>query len=323
MTLMATTNTVGIREQLFDLITNIAPTETPFLSMIQRGAAARNTKIEWQTDTLAAANGSNAAIEGADASYLTVTPTVRLATYTQIMTKAVQVTDTMQEVTAAGRSKQLAYALENKAKELKNDMEARLTGNFASRNAATTSTARLTAGFESWITTNDSRGTGGTQGGYNSSTQIVSAATDASTTNRRTFTEARLKAVIKSCWDAGGEPSLVMVGSWNKQQASSFEGNSTKYNIVDRNTASNQIVAAADLYVSDFGVMKIVPNRFSRARSALVIDPALWKIHYLRPFETRTLAKTGDSEKRQIVVEFALASANQAGNGIVADLRES
>lgn len=322
MTLQTTYSTVGVREDLANAIYNIAPTETPFLSMVSRGAKPGNTKIEWQTDTLAAANGSNARLQGADASYLTATPTVRVATYTQIMQKGVRVTDTLQEVRTAGREQELAYQLEKRMKELKRDMEARLTGNFASRGGSA-ATAALTAGFEAWITTNDNRGTGGTQGGYNSATQIVSTATDASTTNRRTFTEARLKTVLRACWDAGGEPTVVMVGSFNKQQASSFEGISTKYNYVDRNTKSNEIVGAADIYASDFGVIKIVPNRFSRARSALIIDPSMWSVHYLRPFQTRPLAKTGDAENREIVVEFALASRNEAGNGVIADLTQS
>lgn len=322
MTLQTTYSTVGVREDLANAIYNIAPTETPFLTMVSRGAKPGNTKIEWQTDTLAAANGSNARLQGADASYLTATPTVRVATYTQIMQKGVRVTDTLQEVRTAGREQELAYQLEKRMKELKRDMEARLTGNFASRGGSA-ATAALTAGFEAWITTNDNRGTGGTQGGYNSTTQIVSTATDASTTNRRTFTEARLKTVLRACWDAGGEPTVVMVGSFNKQQASSFAGISTKYNYVDRNTKSNEIVGAADIYASDFGVIKIVPNRFSRARSALIIDPSMWSVHYLRPFQTRPLAKTGDAENREIVVEFALASRNEAGNGVIADLTQS
>ena len=322
MTLQSTYSTVGIREDLSDAIYNIAPTETPFLTMVAKGAKPANTKIEWQIDTLAAANGTNARIQGADATYLTAAPTTRVASHCQISQKGVRVTDTLNAVRTAGREQELAYQLEKRMKELKRDMETRLTGNLASRPGGA-ATAGWTAGFEAWITTNDSRGTGGTQGGYSSSTQLVSTATDASSTNRRSFTEARLKTVLRTCWDAGGEPNVVMVGSFNKQQASSFEGIATKYNIVDKSTKSNEIVAAADIYASDFGVIKIVPNRFSRARSALVIDPSLWSMHYLRPFQTRPLAKAGDAENREIVVEFALASRNEAGNGIVADLTQA
>lgn len=291
------------------------------MSTIQRGAPAKNRFIEWQTDVLATASTTNQVIEGADASYSTATPTVRLRNFTQISQKSISVSGTAQAVTTAGREEELAYQIAKRSKEIKRDMEAMFTQNIASR-AGSALTARRMAGYEAWITTNDSRGTGGADGGYTAA-GTVTAATDASSTNQRTFTETRLKSVIQQCWSSGGSPSLVIVGPINKQKASAFAGITTKFTDFNNNTGSSQsltIVAAADLYLSDFGKLKIVPNRFSRERSALVVDTDYWSIHYLRPFAVNPINKTGDADRRQLIVEYTLCSRNQRASGVVADL---
>lgn len=318
-----TFQTVGIREDLSDMIYDISPTETPFMSNIGR-VKTTQTKFEWQIDSLAAANGANAVIEGDDATTDTASATTRLSNHTQIMDKVPRVSGTNIAVNAAGRKNELAYQVAKRSKELKRDMETRLTGNYGDT-AGAAAIASTTAGFEAWITTNDSRGSGagataGSQGGY--ANGKAGAATDASSTNTRTFTEALLKSVIKLCWDNGGNPNIVMVGSHNKQVASGFNGIATQYRDNPQKGQAT-IIGAADVYVSDFGTFSIVPNRYSRARSALVIDPELWKVAYLRPFKVQNLAKTGDSERKQLIAEFGLVSANEAGSGIVADLLTS
>ncbi|NBW18456.1 MAG: head protein [Caulobacteraceae bacterium] len=298
----------------------MTPLDFPFLTTIQRGAPAKNRFIEWQTDVLASASTTSQAIEGAAASYSTATPTVRLRNFTSIVQKSIEVSGTAQAVTTAGREEELAYQIAKRSKEIKRDMEGQLTQNIASR-AGSTLTARRAAGYEAWITTNTSRGTGGANGGYTAA-GTVTAATDASSTNQRTFTETRLKAVIQQCWSSGGNPNLVIVGPVNKQKASAFAGITTKYTDFGNagSSTSLTIVAAADMYLSDFGKLKIVPNRFSRERTAMVIDPEYWSIHYLRPFAVNPIAKVGDSERRQMLVEFTLCSRNQRASGVVADL---
>lgn len=313
---------IGQREDLNDFISNIAPTETPFQSMVQKGAAAKAITIEWQKDSLASANGNNAVIDGADATYRTATPTVRLKNKTQIMDKAIIVSDTSNSVNVAGRDKETAYQAMKRTKELKRDLETRLTGNYASV-TGTNATVRKMAGFEAWLTTNDTNAAGiSTSGGFVTATGLVSAAVDGTST-LRTITEARLKAPIKSTWDAGGEPDVMMVGSWNKQMGSGFSGIATKYNTADRNTKSNLIVGAADLYASDFGVYKFVPSRFSRGRSVLGIDASLWSTHYLQPFHTEELARTGHAEKKLLAFQASLACRNETGNWRYADTTTS
>jgi hypothetical protein len=314
---------VGIREDLSDFIYNIDPVETPFMSMVRKGSKPKNYKVEWQTDSLAAADGTNATIDGDDPAANTASPTVRQGTYTQLMDKVVRVSDRANQMTTAGRKRELAYQVAKRGKELKRDMETRLTGNYASV-VGSAATASETAGVEAWLETNVTRGSGGADGGWSSTNQLTAAATDASSSNLITFTEARLKTQIRNIWDAGGNPKYILTGGFNKQVASGFSGIATLY----RDTAGQMkspatILGAADIYISDFGEHKIVPDRFSRDRTALILDMSYWSIHYLMPFNVTPLSKTGHSERRLLRVDFALCSKNEAASGAVADLTTS
>ncbi len=313
----APTNTVqtyaqiGRREDLSDVIYELFPTETPFMTAIGKSTAS-NTYTEWQTDVLAAADHDNANVEGDDVTADTYAPTTRVGTYTQLMDKVVSVSSTADAVNTAGRRSEMARELKKRSMELKRDIEKRICGNYASV-AGNASTARKTAGALAWLTTNDSRGTSGADGGF--SAGIVAAATNG---NTRTYTETLLKGVLKSVWDAGGTPSMVITGSALKQTASGFSGLAA----ARRETGNKKvtIVAAADVYVSDFGEVMFVADRFASTRDALVVDPEYWDIAYLQPFKTEALGKTGHADRKMLSVEFALRCLNEAANGVVADL---
>lgn len=309
-------DSVGDREDLQDMIYDISPTETPFLSNAKR-MKAKNTYHEWQTDSLTAA-AANAVIEGDDASGDSRAATIRVGNYTQISDKVVVVSGTQESIDKAGRKSEMAYQMAKSSKELKRDMEYALTRNQAS-SAGGSSTARTLASVESWLSTNKTHlGASGTTPGFSSGT--VAAPTDG--TQAGSFTEALLKSVIQSCWTQGGDPGVVMVGPVNKQKASAFAGIATQYR---ENSGMKRatILGAADVYISDFGEHRIVANRFSRERTALILDMDYWGVAYLRPFKDTELAKTGDSEKRQLLVEYTLVAKNEAASGKVADLAES
>lgn len=305
---------VGRREDLTDVIHDVTPTETPFMSAIGKGDA-KNTFHEWQTDALASASGSNAVIEGDDPANDSITATVRLGNYTQLSDKVIQVSSTQRNAVNAGRGDELSYQLMKRSKELKRDMETRLTGNYASV-AGAAGTARECAGFEAWIQTNDSRGSGGSNTAF--SAGIQAAATDGT---QRVYTESLLKDVLQLCWENGGDPSMVMVGAFNKKAMSSFTGIADA--VRDTGNKRATIVGAADVYVSDFGQLDIIANRFSRSRSALVIDPSMWKLCYYQKFKTEDLAKTGHADRKMLSVEFTLESCNEKASGCVADLTTS
>ena len=301
---------IGQREDLTDIIYDISPTETPFMSSIGKTKATA-VYHEWQTDSLAAATTGNAAIEGADATSATLAPTVRLGNYTQILQKTVQVSGTLDTVNKAGRKSEKAYQLAKASAEIKRDLETILLANQG-RSAGTSTTARKLGSLLSWIKTNSSFGSGGAD----PLTIGVSTRTDGT---QRTFTEALLKTVVAEVFDSGGSPKILMVGSAGKQKVSTFAGIAAQRYMAPSNTPTT-IIGAADVYMSDFGTMSVVPNRFMRARDALILDPEYAALAYLRPFQTNDLAKTGDSENTQLLCEVTLEIKNEAAHGIVADL---
>jgi len=309
----------GIRESLSNVIYNISPEETPFMSNIGR-ENVKNTYFEWQTDSLAAASTTNAQVEGDDvSSFDSTSATTRVGNYTQISNKTVLISGTLEAVDKAGRRSELAYQLAKRSAEIKRDMESTmLTNQAASAGSAGVSTAlRKTGSLLAFLKTNTDKGTGGADPVYTSSPNATR--TDATAANLRTFTEAILKTVIQKVWAAGGSPKLLMVGPVNKARVSSFAGIAEIRREVTGNRQAT-IIGAADVYVSDFGSVSVVPNRFQRERDAFVLDPEYASVAFLRPFQTVELAKTGDAEKRLITVEYGLKVNTEAAHGLAADL---
>lgn len=304
----------GLREDLQDAIYDISPTETPFQSNI--GRMRSTAKIhEWQTDALAAA-AANAQLEGDIISAAAITATNRIKNPTQIAYKAFAVTGTTEAVDKAGRDSEISYQTAKHGRELKRDMEKDLTGNVGTDFGGTGS-ARTFAGAESWIASNGTElGTGATTIGYATATGVAAAPTDGSTTSA--LTEGHLKLAIQEAWSAGGNPNVVMVGPTTKQDISGFSGIATNFKNVPEGQAT--IVGAADLYVSDFGQHQIVPNRFSRDRTALILDMDMWAVAFLRPMFTFDLAKRGDADEMAILAEYTLVSKNEAASAKIAGI---
>lgn len=326
---------VGIREDLSDTITMIDPTEVPFYSGISK-KSAKNRTPEWQTDGLAAPNPANATVEGDEATNDAGTQPTRLKNVVQLFDKVVEVSSTAQAVEAAGRENELAYQVLKRGKELKRDFEARATGNYASV-LGNASTAGQMGGAEAYIKTNVSRGGGGASGGYNTGTGLIVAATDGSL---REATETLLKGVIQQAWTRGGNPSTIMVNGAMKQKFSGFQGIATQYRD-NPGTKAAVIIAAADVYKSDFGLHSIVPNRFmchgasprnstwtnkartdieDANRTALILDMSSWSAKFLQPMKTVPLAKTGHSDRKMLYAEWTLECDDEQKNGVLADI---
>jgi hypothetical protein len=305
----------GLREDLSDVIYDISPQDTPVMSSIGKKKAAA-VNHEWLKDSLAAATTANAAVEGADATSATLTPATRVGNYTQIVTKTIQVSGTLEAVNKAGRKSEKAYQLAKASAELKRDIETIITANQA-KTAGALASARKMGSLLSYITTNTNKGSGTTTAGVDPTGDGSDIRTDADTT--RTFTETILKDVIQQVYTEGGSPSLLVVPPALKQTVSGFTGIS-QHRINSNATGDITILGGADLYQSDFGVVQIVPNRFMRTRDALVLDPEYAALAYLRPFQTNDLAMTGDSEKTQILAELSLEVSNEAAHGLAADL---
>ena len=300
---------IGNREDLTDVIYDISPITTPFLSAITR-TTAEATFHEWQTDALAAA-AQNSVIEGDDATTDASTATTRRGNYTQISDKVPRVTGSQQAVRKAGRKDELAYQVAKRARELKRDMEFDILSNNA-RAAGSDSVARVSAGVPAWLLNNTVHGSGGS----------AAAGTGADTTTngtQRAFGESQVRAVLKDIYDSGGDPDCILVGSFNKQKFSEFTGGATK-NI---DVQDKRLVYSVDVYESDYGILEVKPDRFSPARTAFILQTDMWAIAYLRQFHVKPLARTGDTERKQLIVEYTLESRNEAASGAVFDLTTS
>lgn len=297
-----TATAIGNREDLTNIIGRIAPTATPFMSMLGK-AKATNTLHEWQTQDLATA-ANNAQAEGDDATAKAITPTVRLNNRTQISTKTVIVSGSQQAMNPAGRANELGYQMSLASMELKRDMEVALT-----QNSVTATSPRQLRGAIGWLGDNKDAGAG-----YVAPNYVTNVAQTDGT--QAAFSEARLKNVLQQCFTAGGDPDMLFMGPSAKQTFSTFTGNSTRFDKGE----DKRVTASVDVYVSDFGELKAVPSRFQRARDVLVIQSDKWAMAVLRPFQTVELAKTGDADKREIIVEYTLECRTPKANGIVADI---
>ena len=287
-----TYDATAMREDLSDVIYDISPTDTTFLSSITGKGTVANTTFEWQTDALAAASGTNYHVEGAAVGTAATTATTRLTNKTQISKKVVEVSGTHEAVNNAGKKSEMAHQLAKASKELKRDMETSLLAlNDSAQGDA--STARETRGAAHWITTNV------TDAGASGSHAAV--------------VEADITAVAESTWTAGGEPSTILLGATNKKLVTAMSGRADETrSVVDENKT---VYNAVEVYVSDFGTFNITLDRFCDQDVVYFLDHDMWSVDYLRDFQTVDIAKEGDSEKKMLLVEFGLRCGNEAANG--------
>jgi len=304
-----TYSAIGNREDLLDVIYNISPTDVPFTTGV--GVEKANAVLhEWQTDSLAAA-AANAVIEGDDATTDAVTATTRLSNTCQIMDKVPRISGTQEVVKKAGRVSEMDYQIAKSSLELLRDIEYNVVGVNNAEVTGSSGTARELGSASAWITTNTSNGTSGTDGSLGNT-----ARTDGT---QRAFTEDLLQTVLQATFTAGGDPDCILLGAFNKRAMSTFTGNATR----EVSAEHGRLHSAISYYESDWGMLELIPNRFSRARDALVIQKDMWALAYLRQFQLTDLAKTGDSERKQLIVEVTLESRNEAASGAVWDLSES
>ena len=310
---------IGNREDLNDIISNVSPTETPFMSNAKGNKKPVSAKLtEWQTDALAA-GASNAFISGDDlTAFAARVPTVRLGNYTQISVKSLIVADEQDAIDKAGRGKggnsETNYQVIKAGAELKLDMEFALVQNNGGV-AGATGTASQLAGIRAFMKTNVNMGTGAAANPTYTS-GVANGRTDGT---QRDLTETILKNVLQLGYTNGGMFTMVMVGPVNKQRVSTFTGIATRFKDVPAGQQA-QIIGAADVYVGDFGQVMIVPSRTMRERDALFLDPKHYGVRYLEPMHVVQLARTGLAEKAAMAVNYTLHVDNEKAFGIAADL---
>ena len=285
---LKTFDQVGKKEDVEDIIYDISPTDTVFLSSIGT-STAKATLHQWLQDSLATP-AANALVEGADAGAAsTVTQEVKTAN-TQIFGKVVQVSGTAESVEAYGRSSDLALAIAKAGKECKRDIEFAMVGNGQAGTAGNGSTARQLTSAQN---------------------QISSATTNTAGSNRA-LTEALVLDVMQKVFVEGGNPTQMQVTPSHASVVAGFATASGRQRDFGTGTT---VVSAVDILVTPFGTISVVPSRQQQANSALIIDPEYWSRAVLRPMTTTVLAKTGDSDKRQLLTELTLVCENDKASG--------
>ena len=328
-TTFETYTAVGIREDLSDLISDISPIQTPLQSNIG-SRSAENTYFEWQTDSLLAASATPVE-EGTNLATYTITaPTTRLGNYCQINIRDFLISGTEQRVVKAGRSSEVGYQAAKAAKELKRNVEKACLLNGVGAVVGSNNTARVTAGLPGWLKTN-TVDNASTKPSYTGSTPTGAAQVWKSFGTPVAFTEAMLSTCMQAVYEEGGEPSVLMVSPYNKTVVSGFSGIAESRFNVDGAQPST-IIAAADIFVSDFGNLSVVPQRFMTTVEdegggtahndwAFLIDPDELKLATLRPYSIQEMAKTGDADARLALIEFGLMVNNEAAHGVVAGIK--
>ena len=312
-----TYDAVGNREDLSDKIYNVSPEKTPVVSAGVRNKA--NAKFfEWQRDTLASPNKDNAVIEGDERSGTALTATTRVGNYAQLFDKVAVVTTTQRAVKTAGRSEEMKYQIVMKAiPELKRDVEAMvLSGNAAV--AGNSATARKSGGLGVFLYTNALHNGAGATASHTSGapTTAITAGTN------RAFTETLLKTAMQSVFTNSGEmPSMVSLTPSHKATFSGFTGIAQNRREAGRKQAV--IIGGADVYVSDFGELTIVPNYVqatAAANTVYILNPEQYGVSVLQPYNTVPLAKTGHTDKEMVSVELGTWVGSEAAHAKIADL---
>jgi hypothetical protein len=302
-----TYNGIVNAEDVSDVIANIAPMDTPFLSALKK-VKASSTKHEFITDDLTAA-GSNAQLESDTFAAGARPVPVRLSNRTQISSKVVAVSRSQQASNPHGIKSMLAYNMAAVSKEIKRDTEFGLTQNSTS-NAGSTTVARQSRGLEGWIQTNCDAHAGYVAGSY--LTDPGTAATDGT---QRAFTETLLKTALQAAYTSGGSPELIMVSPAAKQTFSTFGGNATRFKEADQTLS-----ASISIYVSDFGTLRVVPSRFSRPRSVFILDMDYWALAELTAPSMQDLPNTFDGVGKVLVTEYCLESKQEKASAIIRDI---
>ena len=313
----------GNREELADRIFDISPEETPFLSMIGK-ENVKTTHPEWLIDTLEEGDVDNAYPQGDEFEYDAIEVPTRVGNYTQISRESFIVSNTQEQNDTAGRKSEIARELRRKGLKLRFSMEGICLSNQASVAGDNVTPGKM-GGMPAWLTSNALRGSGGTDGGFNTSTKVVDVAGNGT---QRAFSKSLLDTLCQTVHGSGGNIKNLMVSDYVKTVFSTIINDSNTAELRRNMSGTGQatITAAADVYVSDFGPVTVMPNRrmtklgATIARNAFMVDPAYVKLGVYRPIQQKKPAITGDAEKRVLITEYTLCVKNEAAHGVIADL---
>jgi hypothetical protein len=245
-----------------------------------------------------------------------------VANTTQLFDKVAITTSTNEKSKAAGRSSEMKYQIAKIMKEVKRDVEAMIVSNNPAV-AGNSSTARKSAGLGPLIYTNVSHGTGSPVGSTTAHTSGLATSAPVAAGTARAFAEAQIKTVMQSIYTQSGEmPSVISMTPSHKGAFSAFTGIAqTRFNLNKSKQAV--IIGGADVYMSDFGELTVVPNYVQATANnstVFILNPEEAGIAYLQEFQSTPLAKTGHTEKELVFCEATLVVTSERSHGKIADL---
>lgn len=290
----------ALREELSDIITNIAPTDTPFMSNIRKGKVT-SKHPEWLQDTLVA-GAANARLEGAAASASDIAAPSRPSNYTQISALWFDISDTMEKADSAGGLTTVEYQTAKHLKKLAQDIEYGLINNSTAGDGTDTTTARTLCGLKGFITT---------------------FLTSMAQSSASVLTEAGLVSAMQACWVSGGQVDMILCSATRKKEISGFNG--TNRLTVNTDGGQKKIVSVVDYYECDFGVVRVYPSRLIALASTYYdtlfgLQKDTWEFATLLPVKVEKLARTGLSQMVQISTEYTLIGYCQYANFLIKNL---
>ena len=307
----------GNREDLLDKIFNTSPSETPITSAMGRVTAVTDFH-EWQTDSLAAASASNKMIDGDDVTLDAQVATVRIGNHLQIFNGTVGVSRRANIVKKAGRGMEMPYLKGKKMLELKRNIEAMVLSPTQVAIAATTSVAGQSGGLGVQCVSNPLHNGAGATAAWTSGapTAAITAGTN------RTFTKALLDTACQNIYTTSGQfAEMLVVSPAHKVLFSAFSGIAQNRLEVKKGSQQGAVVAGADVYMSDFGSLSVVPHYLmSGGDTAYVLNTDYLDMAFLDGFKTTDLAKTGDSDKVLITADCCLCVRAPAAQSKITNL---
>lgn len=305
--------TGGNREDLSDILYDVSPTDTPFVTLAKKSEKATATHHEWLTDVLSDP-AENAHVEGAEAAPVKAGSRKRLGNYTQIFAKHAVVSGTQETVLKGGGIKsEMAYQVARRMKEIKRDLELACVGGTQVKTAGSDTVARKLGSFQSYMGAEDtSLGATGTAGKGDGSDVFTGG-------TARDFTEDLLTAALEKLWNKSGgtENITALMGSFQRGKFSGFKSASTRFVTVD----DRKLTASIDVYDGDFHTVTASPDRYMAKDQVLLLDPDYIGIADLRPLSTDDLAKIGDGYRKQMIMETTLKVGNPTAHMVIAGLK--
>jgi hypothetical protein len=316
-----TSNQISLREDLANWISNISRDLTPFKSSIGKSKATQ-TLHEWSTDTLQAA-GLQAAAEGSAYAVSTSPVITRLGNRTQIFTKGIEISGTLETVDKAGRKSEFKYQSEKRGKEIMRDIEATLVSkqlSTASHGGAglIQAGARLMGSYESFVgvaeeaagTLVDSSSTAGT-----------GASVWNATGSAGDFSLDDINEVLREINGVtSAAPSIVMMSTTNKVKFSNLVNAGTGTNVRRNIDERGKLRQSVDLYESDFGDVEVKHNYLMANTAVFIYDPSSLAMASLRPVHFRDINEVGDALRSFMVTELTLEAKAPDGNGIITNV---